>query len=217
MYAYPCVSATTGRLWVVYADFAPTENYSYAPTGVVLQYSDDDGATWSSGNTTVVAPIAVTGTFDDPSCVGDGNDVWVEYERQAPGCRTCIGNSINVVHSVDGGRTFGAPVNVLDTSVSYGAWHSTLVREANGGLDVLYYGGGTTWSDPGSVSFVRSRDQGVTWSKATLIKQPITVTSAAFALGDYLGIATGGGALHTTFTDNSSGTKHVGYAKVTLP
>jgi hypothetical protein len=213
--AFQCASTATGRLWVVYEDLAPYPTWP-APAGIALQYSDDDGATWSAP--TIVAPIAATVIFDDPSCAGDGSDVWVAYEQKPIG--GTVASAIQVVHSTSGGQSFGAPVNALDTAASTYAWHSTLVREGNGHLDVEYYGGLFDGAANGSVYSTHSGDQGATWGPATGIRMPITLTSAGFDvgwLGDYLGVAVGGGALYTAFTDNATGVSHVDFAKATLP
>jgi hypothetical protein len=94
------------------------------------------------------------------------------------------------------------------------------VLEANGHLDVEYYGGAFDGDTNGAVYYVHSVDQGATWGSATLIRRPITLSSAGISdgwLGDYLGVTTSGGSLYTTFTDNSSGVAHVDFAKLPLP
>jgi hypothetical protein len=220
--AFPCVSAATNRLWVTYNDYARSSNGNIgaAPVGVMLQYSDDDGATWSPTGTTVVAPIDAAGVPEAPFCAGDGGDVWVEYVRRAADCKTCVASSIQVARSTDGGRTFGAPVDALDATTSFdaaGAWHATLARESSGNLVVAYYGGGINPGDEGAVYYVRSTDKGASFGKATVIKAPIRLTSGGFGLGNYLGVATAGGWLYTAYTDNWGNASHVGFARLALP
>jgi hypothetical protein len=210
--AFPCASSSTDRLWVVHMDQDSTGNF-----GVVLHYSDDDGATWPAANTVVVDPNTASGIFDDPSCAGNGNDAYVQFEHTGAG--GTVASSVLVAHSSNGGTSFGAPVNVLDTA-SAAAWHSEIALEASGKLDVEYYGGASDGDTNASVFFVRSADQGATWSKETLIKNPITLTSQRNPqnwLGDYLGVTTGAGSLYTVYTDNSSGTSRVDFRSALLP
>jgi hypothetical protein len=149
--AFPCVSATTSRLWVVHDELDST----LSNVGVVLHWSDDDGATWSATNSTVVQAISTSGTFDDPSCAGNGSDVWVEYELG--GGFATVASSTQVAHSSTGGSTFGAPVDVQDTTASALSWHAQVVLEGNGGWLGDYVGvttaGGvlyTTYTDNSS-------------------------------------------------------------------
>ena len=221
--AFPCVSASTGRLWVVYDSIEPPGAAGTPPVGVVLQYSDDGGATWSAGNTTVVAPATATGVLDGPSCAGDGMDVWVEYELADP--NGTFASSIQVARSANGGQSFGAPVNAQDMATSAHSWHGAIALESSGELDVEYYGGADEGDPQGSVYYTHSTGGGATWGKAQLIKSPITLTSKSGGdigslstwLGDYLGVTTAGGVLYTTYTDNASGTAHVAFAKQSVP
>jgi hypothetical protein len=212
---YLCTSATTGRLWVIYDDEL---GGGAVGIGVVLRYSDDDGATWSPA--TVVSPPTAPGLEGELSCAGNGNDVWVAYETHLP--NQGLAASVLVAHSTTGGQTFGAPVDALDTTTSPRAWHSQVALESGGGLDVEYYGGTSSGDPRAGVYYVRSADLGASWSKATLIRKPITLLAGWGGvgdkwLGDYLGVTTAGGSLYTTFTDNSSGVAHVDFAKATLP
>jgi hypothetical protein len=217
-YAFPCASTTSGRLWVVYDSFPAAGGIE-----VTLRFSDDGGATWNPADATVVSPATFMGMdAEDPSCVASGNDVWVSYEVHSIG--ETFATSIQVAHSTDGGRTFDRAVNVLDSATSRLGWHSSLVLESNGALDVEYYGGASAGDKGAGVYYVRSTDHGATWGKATLLRQPITLfdyrTAGGWAvnwLGDYLGLATASGSLYTTFTDNSTGTAHIDFAKVKLP
>jgi hypothetical protein len=217
-FAFLCASTTTDRLWLVHND---EPGGGAGGKGVVLRFSDDDGATWSPANMTVVAPPTATGIEVEHSCAGNGNDVWVAYELDATG--KGLATSIEVAHSTNGGQTFGAPVDALDLSTSKLAWHSTVVLEANGHLDVEYYGGAFPSDWTAGVYYVHSTDLGATWSTATVLRQPITLLDSRIGtwadnwLGDYLGVTTAGGYIYTTFTDNSSGVAHVDFAEAKLP
>ena len=144
--------------------------------------------------------------------------MWVEYQLTAGSAG--VATSIQVTHSTNGGQMFGASVNALETSTSTAAWHAQIVLESSGHLDVEYYGGTGEGDPSAAVYYVQSADQGGSWSKATLIKKPVKLNSAGISdgwLGDYFGVTTADGSLFTTFTDNSSGTSHVDFAKETLP
>ena len=206
---------TTNRLWLVH-DVEP--GGGAGGIGVTLRFSDDDGATWSPANTTVIAPPTAMNIPVEHSCAGNGNDVWVAYETHPSGA---LATAVQVVHSTNGGQTFGAPVNAMDTATSLLAWHSAVVLEANGHLNVEYYGGASNGDPHGGLYYVHSTDQGATWGTATLIRKPITVLEPSpwtdNWLGDYIGATTARGSLYTTFADNSTGVAHVDFAKVTLP
>ena len=215
-WATMCTSATTGRLWGVYDQFGAATH----GLGIVVQYSDDDGATWSTP-TVVMPPTSTDVSFDSPSCAGNGSDVWVEFEVH--GTASPLATSIWVAHSTDGGQTFGLPKNVMDPSASHLGWHATLVRDSSGHLEVEYYGGSTDGDPSAGVYFVQSKDDGATWGTATRIRAPITLadydgtTWTDAWLGYHIGVTTGAGSLYTTFADNSSGVSHVDFAKVALP
>jgi hypothetical protein len=220
--AFPCASTTTNRLWLTYGVADATvwdpPNKASGAFGVMLQYSDDDGATWSTSDATTIAPITTTGIFDDPSCAGDSDDVSVAYALRTPGAT--LANSIQVVRSVDGGKTFGAPIDAQDPTASSLSRHPTIVREASGNLDIVYYGGDQEGA-MGAVYAVHSAAGAMNWGKATLIQKPVYLSSAEISnlwLGDYLGVTTGSGWLYTTFTDNSkSGLQKIDFARLAVP
>jgi hypothetical protein len=151
---------------------------------------------------------------------GNGNDVWVAYELTAPG--DPLASTIQVAHSANGGLSFEAPVQALDRATSLFAWNSSVELEPGGNLDVEYYGGASSGDTAAGLYYVRSTDLGATWSGATLLRAPLTLLDGRGAawsdawLGG-LGLATTGGSLYTTFTDNSSGVAHVDFARATLP
>jgi hypothetical protein len=219
-WSYLCASISTSRLWLLHSD---EPGGGVGGVGLTLRFSDDDGATWNPANVAVVSPPNQRGT-EEQSCAGDGNDVWVAHELHAAGASALsFASSIQVVHSSNGGQTFGAPVNALDTGTSQLGYHSTLVLESSGALDVAYFGGKGNGDIAAGVYSVRSTDQGATWGSAMPLRKPVTFYDHRNSgwndgwLGDYLGVTAVGGSLYTSFTDNSSGVAHVDFAKVALP
>jgi len=219
-WASVCASGTTGRIWVVYDEFGSATH----GLGVFLQYSDDDGATWSAAST-IEPPTTNFISFDPPSCAGDGADVWVTYEVHGS---DPLATAIAVAQSADGGKTFGAAVNAMDTSTSTLGWNATLALDSAGHLAVEYYGGSADGDPNAGVYYVQSTDKGATWGKATLVLRPVKLVDLSGKLPDgtqwtdgwlgwHIGVSTGGGSLFTTFADNSSGVAHVDFAMVNNP
>jgi hypothetical protein len=194
--AMPCAGG--GAVHVVYL----------GDEGIALRHSDDDGRTFP--NATIVAPNPNL-AFDDPACVAAGDDVWVAWAESTPG--GTADSALRIARSVDRGASFGAPASVSDQPLAY---HPFLAREAGGALDLVYYAGARDLDTAGSFRRARSAD-GTTWGASAPVMEGLTFLTERYGvkwLGDYAGLVESGGVLYTTFTENTRGTSHVAFARL---
>jgi hypothetical protein len=208
---YPCT--TSSRVYVTY----------HAGGGIGLRWSDDDGATWPDANKTAVAEQGEQPAFDDPTCVAEGDEIWIAYGlsndpfSEATAAKL---SSIRLAHSADGGKTIDRRSEAKDAAAAPFAMHPALAREDGGALDLVYYAGAKDGDTAGSYRLARSTDGGETWAPSAVLAAPITFLQARGDkkwLGDYTGVAWKGGALYTSFADNSGEASHVAFARAVSP
>jgi len=160
--------------------------------------ASDNGRTWQAP---AVLDQGASGSWF-PSCVGRGSDVWVLYAGSASTAR--------LARSTDGGVHFSTiPVGV-NGSVS---WPAFAVR-ADGTVDVGYY----TSSNQLPFGFARSllRPGATTFEFVETLRSGLqipTTRQGRNGLVDFIGIIPGAIA----FTDNSSGTSHIAFARYPAP
>ena len=94
-----------GRLWVVTKETENTDQY------VVLKSSVDMGKTWTTGQRIqkTPEPVAANGEARPHIAVGTKGELYISYTSTV--ARPHIGN-IRFVRSLDGGKTFSAPMTV---------------------------------------------------------------------------------------------------------
>jgi len=119
----------------------------------------------------------------DPAAGTGGADIVYSVARDASGsgnapCAVSRCDAVRVARSLDGGATFGAPVQASPTGTpTIDAAHPAL--GANGSLNITWRTIGST----GEIQFVRSTDQGQTWSKPVNVT---TVTNIARAFNSHV-------------------------------
>ncbi len=215
--AYACAPADGARLWVTYLAGATTFD-------VRLARSDDGGQTWAPE--IVVSAPGDAVAFDDPSCVAQGDDVWVAYgiTGDVPFSEGQVQklDAIVVARSSDGGATVAARDHAEDSAAAPYFMHPQLAGEASGALDLVYYAG-ASGDDPDG-SFRRSRAgtpaSGFAPSVAVSADTPIAFLTARADprwVGDYPGVTARGSDLFMGYVVNESGDAHVAFAKATLP
>jgi hypothetical protein len=210
---FPCQPAGAMKLYVAYN----------AIGGIGLRWSDDAGMTWDSTKATPVADTGEMSAFDDPTCVADGQEVWVSYglsNDNIMGGGTAAPKlfAIRIAHSSDSGVTIDNRYDAHDTAAGALYQHPYLVREPSGVLDLTYYAGNQEGDTAGSYRLARSMDGGKTWPASTAIKAPITFTARRDTgawLGDYEGLAFSGGTLYMSYVDNSRVTSHTAFYRTT--
>jgi hypothetical protein len=182
---------------------------------VAVMTSDDRGATWS-------APIRVSkalpGFVSDPDDgtplrtedilpeIGAGPNgelyiVWQEA-RLAPS-----GSAIALSKSLDGGRTWSAPVRI-NTRPDVQAFTPSVEALADGTVAVTHYDLRFNTPDPATLPtdywFLHSHDGGATWIEARAtpasFDHKLAPDAGGLFLGDYVGLAPAGGAFLAMFT-----------------
>jgi hypothetical protein len=211
---FPC-SSDKGRVYVAYI------HADGMGGGARLRWSDDDGASWPLANKTDLPAADDQPAFEDPTCAASGDEVWVSYGVSTDQFGTQQSsklNGIRIAHSSNGGHAVDRRTDALDQAASKYAMHPQMVREAGGALDVIYYAGAKVDDPSGSFRRTRSTDGGVTWGPSETIQSPegfVPSRSDQRWLGDYTGIAFADGALYASWADNTSGTSHIAFARVT--
>lgn len=204
-----CVSASS-RVYATFIESTFEQN-------VMVQASDDEGATW--GNPFRVNGNDVVG-FDCSFCVADGSDVWVTYAIGSGNTPNTSSfeqmKTLRVAHSTDAGKTFPAKVDAHDPAVGPLYLHPSIARDSDGAIDLVYYGGKKSADPTGGLYMGRSTDGAATFAGATPLHTPIIFDLSREDggwLGDYIGLATQGKHLHVAYIDNTSFIAHVAYRR----
>jgi len=208
---YVCASRSTPRLFATWVSQS-------SPLQIAAQSSDDD-ATW--GPEVIVSGADNVG-YDGPTCVADGNDVWVSYAIGAGALDTSNFQhltSVRVAHSKNGGTSFQPAVDAQDPTTGKLFLHPFLTLEAGGTLDARYYAGAAPNDAQGGLLTVQSKDQGATFAPSVAEHTPIDFDLArdnTAWLGDYFGVAERDGRTHLAYVDNTGGVAHVSYRRVPI-
>jgi hypothetical protein len=181
---------------------------------VGLKASDDEGV--SFGPQIVVSDVATEENDDFPTCVADSGSIYIAYgtsstqpatENEQPKLE-----AVRLAISHDDGKTFGR-TDVAGKGAQF-YMHPRLVLHADGTIDVVYYQGKVDGDAAGSLTRARLAASDGTVSVTSPLATPITYTldrSSQAWLGDYVGVLARGGALYTTYADNSEGLSHVAF------
>jgi hypothetical protein len=205
--AMACPDPTGGRVWLTYQGLGH----------VGITWSDDDAVTFPAANhsTANLKAESLVLSTESPSCVGEGQDLWVAYglsvDAVDPAKVDPKDYALRVAHSVDGGRTFAAHV---DAAAAKYVLEPTLALEPGGALDLAYYAGKADNDPEASWRFVRSVDGGHSFGAAVVLETPLTLDvhlATSTWIGDYGGLAFAGGRLYSTYVDNASGRSHISF------
>jgi len=167
-----------------------------------LAKSTDNGNTVTHPNIRVnPTPEAV---FDDPQVVvaADGSKVYVVYGGAVAGGQADA-EDIKATLSLDGGMTWQTPIKVNDDPSCATHWHPAATADASGNLWIIYYDardgdGRVVWVKAGVASNALAIiDRGLVTDATALF----TTSRVSFFLGDYIGLAYGGGKLYATWGD----------------
>jgi hypothetical protein len=154
-----------GRLWVAYA--RPAGNAGQ----VVLQRSDDDGATWQSPVrvNAAVEPVAAEGENRPKLAFGPGGEMYVTWTSPTSAKFT---GDIRFARSLDGGKTWSAPTVVHHDRQLITHRFESLLVDPKGWLWVAWVDkrdlkvaedAGRTYRGA-AIYYARSDDRGATWS-----------------------------------------------------
>ncbi len=166
-------SGTYGRMYISFNDFGNNGALS-------LVYSDD-GSTWSSPvvlSSSFIRDVQVTGTPAGTTRY-EGNNSTVFVAGMDEGSGDCDTRQNLMFKSLDGGKTWTSATlgarfdSICDSTCGYFAvvnpiWrHMGWGQPAVGPSGVVHYdyaGKGLSNNDPGDIFYVRSTDNGKTWS-----------------------------------------------------
>jgi hypothetical protein len=217
----PCQTTGGSRAYIAHLGGSTT-----APIAVTLRHSDDGGSTWvADGTITVTDAAAGAVAYAPPSCVVDGDDVWVSYGVSSdPVDITFLTMqrlaSIQVAHSSDGGKTFDVRHDAHDEAAGAAFLSPFLVREEGGALDLTYIAGKGAGDTAATVRRSRSTDGGKTWCGSVVVHAPVTFEpslTSEKSLSRRHGLAYQGGALYVSYPDNATEFSHVGFQRVGIP
>ncbi len=203
-----CASKTGGQLTAIF------EN----EYGVGMRWSTDNGATWPVANVNVLQYPGVPGEF--PSCLQKGRDLWIMQGMAMNSASTTyepVDDTIQLVHSGDGGFTFDPAVAAQDPAAGSAYIHPMGAFQFDGSISLIYYAGNGMDDTMASVRYSRSLDGGKTFLPSRTVFSPMTLTTSRVSLswlGDLLGVTTDTDTLLTGYVDNSSGAAHVRVARL---
>jgi hypothetical protein len=214
--AFPCAPKNGNHIWVTYLGFNGVD------FDTRLSRSDDGGASWSPETIVSLAnePVA----FDDPSCAGELDEVWVAYGLSLDPLDDTTSStqklhSIQLAYSSNGGQSILTRGEIADLSSAKYFMHPQITREDSGALDIVYYAG---QSDEDSNAYFR-RDRAtppMLFPPSSVVEHPVTFLQARGDprwLGDYVGIHTRNGRMYTSYVVNTSGLSQVAFGKYTVP
>jgi hypothetical protein len=181
---------------------------------ILLHSSNNEGSTWDTST-----PTATNVIFQDVTCTTKGTDLWIAYASGTalfvPGNNT-PGDTVNVVHSGDSGKTFDALVTVSSGPAGAQYLFPRIAQGPSGDLEIVYYQG--TAGNPAALMRATSTT-GATWAASKLADAGTFTLDRSLAnwLGDYLGVAAAGKAVLSSYTENTAGKAHIGFVTVAVP
>ena len=219
-----CAPALGGRIWVVYADGSRRPGEAYIGESFGLQYSDDDGVTWSREIPVSLPKETGLGGRVSPSCVGDGKKVWALYglsSDPAPSVMTPRATAIRLASSTDGGESFEAHDTVSSRESGDRYLIPAIARGVDGSLHVVYYGNGVAGAgeDHAVLEWSSTRDPGATFGRPVSLRAGLRFVHLYEHdwLGYSIGVVAAEGALHVVYVDNACPPSRIKYLRRPLP
>ncbi len=221
-------SLATSPGGALYVGFMYSLNGSSEGTPVVA-VSYDHGTTFSRSVSVMASPP--TNSFSDRDYLTVGargalyvtwdfapNESEIQFICSPTGSCAYSNGDFNIViaRSVDQGRSWSAMTPVTPGYPYGGGFSGPIVAGSDGSLYILYWGHAlvdpTTFAlGPGQEYFVRSSDNGRTWSLPILLSGPYTVALPTWWIDGDIAIATDG-TLYVTF-DGQTPTSDIGFLR----
>lgn len=157
-----------GRIWIAGKEGAGAEQY------VVLQVSDDGGKTWSAAKRvqSEPEPVSADGENRPKIAIGPKGEVYVAYTK--PLAKPYTGE-IRFARSLDGGKTFSAPITVHANRDVITHRFESMIVDASGRIYIA-------WIDKRDVEAAAARKQ--KYAGAALYYAVSSDSGASFK-GDY--------------------------------
>ena len=129
--------------------------------------SPNGGRTWPD------APPGLGAHRDHPMVIAQGNQVYVASAQGMRNSANQHRSTVSVVHSQDGGRTFGPPTRVIASNAGYEATGLVILSDGTFivGLHDHHRQGSDKWLVRPRSWLLRSSDQGRTFSEPLLISE----------------------------------------------
>ena len=135
--------------------------------GTFLFRSPDGGRTWLD------TPLGLGAHRDHPMVIAQGNQVYVVSVQGVRNRASQPRSTVSVVHSQDGGKTFGPPTRVIASNAGYEATGPALLSD--GTFVVGFHDhnrpGSNKWLVRPRSWMLRSADQGRTFSEPLLVSE----------------------------------------------
>ncbi len=199
---------------------------------VHLAHTADGGITWSAPVAAALSDPSGEVAWQDPTCVANGDEVWIAYGRTRDGYDLPVVHlrSVQVAHmalgaSVKGGDVTalageGAPQAIYDASGPAIDGGSTpgfllfpqLAQRADGSLGLAAYRATGESTGAAELVYVVSADGGRSFGNAITLATGLTPSLQRHVpdwLGDYFGWAPTAAGLGAAFVDNASGFSHI--------
>lgn len=132
-----------------------------------LLRSPDGGRTWPD------APVGLGAHQDHPMVIAKGNDVYVASGGGLRNSANQHRDAVSIVHSQDGGRTFGPATNVIASNLAYQAEGPVVLSDGTFvvGFHDYHWQIGDKWLAKPRSWMLRSSDHGRTFSEPLLISE----------------------------------------------
>jgi len=206
-----------GEVYVVYL-----VSYDGGKSQLFMAKSTNRGVSFS-------APKAITPVFNDvavgatyrvfslPALAADltrPGTLYVVYPDQPD---NTVGAEVQFVTSVDGGATFSAPVVINDVSAGH-QFFPAITVDSSGVVHAMWFDTRNSPSDPSKydVYATFSKFPG-TWAPNTRLTPASVDAGTASFIGDYTGIAAGGGSAHPVWTNGGFNGGSLQTTKLPLP
>jgi len=219
------VDSTTANLSALCSDGRPGGAFvTYIANRTLrMAHTTDSGATWSAPVAAAVADPSGDVAYQDPTCIANGDEVWISYGRTHMGgggpVEPLVG--VHVAHMTLGAEVSDRDVVALDGNAQASFDGGTgagfllfpqLARNADGTLGLAVYrasGEGTGMAD---VVVVVSPDGGRSFESPIILATGLTPSLQRHVpdwLGDYFGWGSTAAGLGAAFIDNASGFSHI--------
>ena len=207
-----------------------------ANRSIRLTHTSDGGVTWSAPVAAAVWDPSGNVAFQDPTCVANGDEVWLSYGRTHDGYDVPVSRllSVHVAHMTLGASMPDSDVVALngsggamtifdgggpapDGGIADGITPGFLLfpqlaRRTDGVLGLAAYRAAGEDEGAADLVYVVSSDGGRSFANAITLATGLTPTLQRHVpnwLGDYFGWGPTGAGLGAAFIDNASGFSHI--------
>jgi len=209
-----------------------------ATRSIRVAHTADGGVTWSVPVAVALSDATGNIAFHDPTCIANGDEVWISYGRTLDSYDTPVARllGVHVAHMILGASVPDSDVTALvgaaqaltdagdaagDGGVSPGfLLFPQLARHADGKLALATYRAASEGPGSADLVYVTSADAGRSFAIATTFAAGLTPTLQRHVpawLGDYFGWGPTETGLGAAFVDNASGFSHIVFDEAVLP